>query len=57
MASASRRDAEAKEGSGAFGWRVLLRANEAEMLDPGLYVNKYRDFAEMFGGEYGGMAF
>lgn len=49
------RNAEAVKRSGELPWQVMLRANEAEILDPGLYVDKYQDFAEMFGGEYGGM--
>lgn len=44
------------ETSGPLRWRVLMKATEAEMLDPGHFIGKYQEFAVMFGGEYGGLA-
>lgn len=41
--------------SGALPWQAMLRANQKEMTDPGLYAGHYHEFAEMFGGQYGGM--
>ena len=49
------RTATVQPVSGELGWQVRMRANQPEIVDHGLFVDKYREFAEMFDGEYGGM--
>lgn len=50
------RDVHIIEASSGLRWRVLMKATEPEMLDPGHFIGKYQEFAGMFGGEYGGLA-